>query len=48
VAHGPAFRAHQRVAAFESVHLYEMFCRVLGITPGPNDGDPAVTAPFFD
>ena len=47
VAHGPAFREGLRVEAFESMHLYEMFCRVLGIAPAKNDGDASVTAPFL-
>ena len=44
VAHGPAFREGLRVRAFESVHLYALFCRLLGIAPSPNDGDARVTA----
>ena len=43
VAHGPAFREGLRMGAFESVHLYEMFCRLLGIAPAKNDGDASVT-----
>lgn len=42
VASGPAFRAGVKLPAFESRHLYEAFCRVLGITPGKNDGNPRV------
>ena len=26
--------------AFENVHVYELMCRVLGLRPAPNDGDP--------
>jgi predicted AlkP superfamily pyrophosphatase or phosphodiesterase len=44
IASGPAFRAGLRVPPIGSVHLYELFCRLLGIAPAPNDGDPAVTA----
>jgi hypothetical protein len=40
VAAGPAFRRGASVPAFESVHVYEVLCRVLGIRPAPNDGDP--------
>jgi predicted AlkP superfamily pyrophosphatase or phosphodiesterase len=47
VAHGPAFREGLRVRAFESVHLYELFCRLLGIAPSKNDGDARVTAPML-
>ena len=44
VASGPDFRPGLRVPAFDSVHLYELFCRLLRITPSSNDGDPEVTA----
>ena len=44
VASGPAFRQGLRVPAFESRHLYALLCRVLGITPSRNDGDPRVLA----
>lgn len=47
VAHGPAFRAGTRVGPFESVHLYALFCRLLGLAPRPNDGDASVTARFI-
>jgi len=39
---GPRFRAGQVVKAFESIHLYNLMCAVMGITPSTNDGDPAV------
>ena len=44
VANGPDIRSGVRVPAFESVHLYALFCRLLGITAAANDGDPGVTA----
>lgn len=47
IAVGPAFRAGVKAPRFENVHVYELLCRVLAIRPEPNDGDPAVTAPFF-
>jgi hypothetical protein len=31
----------------QNVHVYDFLCAVLGVTPAPNDGDPAVTRPFF-
>ncbi len=43
VAAGPSFRRGLRVPAFASVHLYELFCRLLDIRPADNDGDPQVT-----
>jgi predicted AlkP superfamily pyrophosphatase or phosphodiesterase len=36
--HGPAFRRGVRAEPFEAVHLYELMCRMLGLTPAPNDG----------
>jgi ectonucleotide pyrophosphatase/phosphodiesterase family protein 7 len=31
------------VAPFENVHVYDLLCRILKITPAHNDGRPAVT-----
>jgi predicted AlkP superfamily pyrophosphatase or phosphodiesterase len=42
VATGPAFPRDRTVRPFENVHVYTMLCRILGISPAPNDGDPAV------
>ena len=39
VAAGPSFRRGATVPPFENVHLYELFCRILGVVPAPNDGD---------
>jgi hypothetical protein len=43
VAAGPRLRQGARAPAFENVHLYELFCAILGIVPAPNDGDAGVT-----
>jgi len=43
VAAGPGLRQGVTVPAFQNVHLYELFCALLGIEPAANDGDPAVT-----
>lgn len=43
VASGPRFRNGVVVKPFENVHIYELMCAVLGLTPAKNDGDPAVT-----
>lgn len=40
VAAGPAFRRGATVPAFQNIHIYNVFARVLGLTPAPNDGDP--------
>jgi hypothetical protein len=42
VAAGPRLRSGQVVPAFESVHVYELLCRLLDLTPAPNQGDPAI------
>lgn len=47
VASGPQFKSGLRVPAFDNVHVYELLCRVLGVRPSSNDGDPAVTASFL-
>jgi predicted AlkP superfamily pyrophosphatase or phosphodiesterase len=47
IASGPKFRSGLVVPAFENVHVYELLCRVLGVRPASNDGDPAVTAGFL-
>jgi hypothetical protein len=47
IAAGPAFKRGVIVPRFENVHVYELLCRVLGIQPEPNAGDPDVTAGFL-
>jgi predicted AlkP superfamily pyrophosphatase or phosphodiesterase len=39
VAHGPAFKKGYIAEPFENIHLYELMCRILGLTPAKNDGD---------
>jgi predicted AlkP superfamily pyrophosphatase or phosphodiesterase len=39
LAHGPAFRRSVELAAFENVHVYNLLCAVLGLSPAANDGD---------
>ena len=43
IASGPRFRSGLVVKPFENIHIYELMCAVLGVTPAKNDGDPAVT-----
>lgn len=40
VARGPAFQPGLVVPPVEAVDLYELMCRILALTPAPNDGDP--------
>ncbi|MBL9185967.1 MAG: alkaline phosphatase family protein [Opitutaceae bacterium] len=39
IAHGPAFRRGVEVPATENIHVYNLLCAALGLTPAPNDGD---------
>ena len=43
IAAGPRFRSGVVVPPVENIHVYELMCAVLGLTPAKNDGDPAVT-----
>ena len=43
VAAGPLVREGLTVPAFENIHIYDLMCRMLGLTPAKNDGDPAMT-----
>ena len=47
VAAGPPLRRGLVVAPFENVHVYDLLCRILEITPAKNDGRFAVTRRFF-
>lgn len=42
-AAGPRLRTGVVLSPLENVHLYELFCAILGLDPAPNDGDPART-----
>jgi predicted AlkP superfamily pyrophosphatase or phosphodiesterase len=47
IAAGPRIRPGLRPAAIENVHLYELLCALIGVTPARNDGDAAVTRPWL-
>ena len=47
VATGPQFTNGLVVPGFSNLHIYELICRVLGIRPASNEGDPRVTEPFL-
>jgi predicted AlkP superfamily pyrophosphatase or phosphodiesterase len=47
IAEGPAFREGFKAPRFDNVHVYALLCRVLGVRPASNDGDPDVTASFL-
>ncbi|XP_038598014.1 ectonucleotide pyrophosphatase/phosphodiesterase family member 7 [Tachyglossus aculeatus] len=46
-AEGPRFRKGLVVEGFESVHVYELMCKILGIIPEENDGSLNVTLPML-
>jgi predicted AlkP superfamily pyrophosphatase or phosphodiesterase len=40
IAHGPSFKTGGVVLdEVENVHIYNLLCAALGLTPAPNDGD---------
>jgi predicted AlkP superfamily pyrophosphatase or phosphodiesterase len=41
IGQGPSFAAGRTIPAFANIQLYNLMCRILGITPATNDGDPA-------
>jgi predicted AlkP superfamily pyrophosphatase or phosphodiesterase len=38
IADGPAFKDGARVDTVMNLDVYELVCRLLGLTPAPNDG----------
>lgn len=47
IASGPQFRRGATIPPLESVHLYEMMARVLGLSPAANDGRADATRDVF-
>ena len=47
IAAGPQFKTGLTVPAFSNLHVYDLICRVLGIKPAKNEGDPRATADFL-
>lgn len=41
IGHGPAFTAGKIIPAFSNIELYNLMCRILGLSPAANDGNPA-------
>ena len=48
MAVGPDFIKGASVDSFESIHLYELICRLLAIEPAPNDGSLSVTSEMLN
>ena len=44
IARGPAFKENFEGKPFESVSLYPLMCKILGIQPLPNNGSLDATA----
>ncbi|MDP4535213.1 ectonucleotide pyrophosphatase/phosphodiesterase [Alkalimonas collagenimarina] len=42
IAHGPSFKTHTRIEQVRMVDLYQVMTEILGLTPAPHDGDPAM------
>jgi ectonucleotide pyrophosphatase/phosphodiesterase family protein 5 len=38
LAHGPAFKKGLKGPGITNIHLYEMMCKIMGISPAKNDG----------
>ncbi|XP_037665541.1 ectonucleotide pyrophosphatase/phosphodiesterase family member 7 [Choloepus didactylus] len=44
---GPNFKKGLEVEPFESIHVYELMCQLLGIVPEANDGDLSTLLPVL-
>ena len=47
LARGPNIKEHQIAPTFRSVDIYPMICKILGITPSPNNGSLTFTSDFL-
>ena len=47
LAHGPAFKKNFTGPGVSNIHLYEMMCKIMGISPANNDGIIDSTAVFL-
>ena len=47
VGHGPAFKPGLNGPGITNIHLYEMMCKILGLTPAANDGSLDSTIIFL-
>ena len=47
IAAGPAFRSGVTAEPFGNIHVYDLLCAALGLTPAPNDGSPDSTKGFL-
>ena len=47
IGHGPAFKSGYIGPRVENIHLYEMMCKIMNISPSLNDGDITGTTTFL-
>jgi predicted AlkP superfamily pyrophosphatase or phosphodiesterase len=47
ITHGPRVATGVSIAQVGMVDLYNFMCRLLGLEPAPNDGDPAAVRPLL-
>jgi predicted AlkP superfamily pyrophosphatase or phosphodiesterase len=47
IAHGPAFQRGVEIPDVENIHVYNLLCAVLGLTPAVNDGDDRLVRAAF-
>ena len=47
IAHGPSFMSGVTFDAVENVHIYNLLCAALRLTPAPNDGDNRLVRAFL-
>jgi predicted AlkP superfamily pyrophosphatase or phosphodiesterase len=40
LASGPSFKKGEQIRAFQNIHIYELMCKLLNLSPAPNDGHP--------
>jgi predicted AlkP superfamily pyrophosphatase or phosphodiesterase len=47
IANGPSFKSGVVIDPVENVHIYNLLCAALGLTPAPNDGDDRLVRAFL-
>ena len=47
IAHGPSFQRDVVIDPVENIHLYNLLCAALQLTPAPNDGDDRLVRAFL-
>jgi len=47
IASGPAFKPGVELPAADNIHVYNLLCALLGISPAPNDGDDQLVRAFI-